>query len=402
MVLRSMVKVVAAVSLMLAAVVPAGAQPMRMGGMGGGDMFEPPVSTKDVERYATFLSLAPDQADAAKALLEGYQAEFERTAKVMREASDAARDEFRETRDPSVWQDLMPKMEEFRKSRTKSEQGFMTDMKSLLSEEQAQMWPRVERMRRRDATLRRGFVSGETVDVIRLVDEFKAGDEAKAAMKPVLEQYEAELDKALVERNEIYENAMNQGMGMWRQGDFGAMDEMFKKGREAAMKVRDINRKYARQVQGMLPEGEQSKFEATFRERSFPRVYRPTYTARAMDIAGGFEDLTADQKARIAEVRSTFEREAAAINKKWAEAVEEGEKSMTVRDLMGMGGGNDAMREARTQRRSVEDRALEQLKAVLTSDQQQRLPDRRGRDDEEGGEQRRGGRGGGRDGGGVM
>jgi hypothetical protein len=141
----------------------------------------------------------------------------------------------------------------------------------------------------------------------------------------------------------------------------------------------------------MLPEGEQAKFEATFRERSFPRVYRPAYAARAMDIADGFEDLTAEQKARVAEVRATFEREAASINKKWAEAVEESEKTMTVRDLMGMGGGNDGVREARTQRRTVEDRALEQLKAVLTPEQVKRLPDRRGRDEEEGGERRAGG-----------
>lgn len=386
---RALCLLVALVAVSLVLVAPAEAQPMRMGGMGGGDMFEPPVSSRDVERYVKFLSLAEDQGEAAKALLEGYQVEFERQAKVMREASDAAREEFRETRDPSVWQDLMPKFEEFRKTREKSAQGFMNDMKALLTEEQAAKWPRVERMRRRDATMRRGFVSGESVDVIRLLDEFKASDEQKAAMQPVLEQYEAELDKALVERNELYDAAMNQGMGMWRQGDFAGMDEMLKKGREAAMRVRDINRKYARQLQGMLPEEEQSRFDSVFRERSFPRVYRPTYASRAMEIVGGFEDLTEDQKSRVGELRATFEREVGTINKRWAEAVEESEQNMSVRDLMGMGGGNEQVREARNQRRTLEERTLEQLKSVLTAEQIKKLPDRRGREDEEG--ERRGG-----------
>lgn len=384
---------------------PAHAQPGRGGGFGGmgPEMLQPSVSTRDLERYARMLSLTDEQNEAAKALLEGFQAEYERAAKVMREATDAAREEFRETRDFTVWQDLRPKMEAFRDQRNKIESAFLSDVKSLLTDEQAAIWPRIERARRRDSTMRRGILSGEGVDLVRLSEEFKAEGPTAEAVRTLLDQYEAELDRALVERNEIYDSAMEQGMGMWRQGDMQGMQELMNKGREAGIKVRDINRKFARQLQALLPEEEGHKFEATFRERSFPRVYRQTYAARAMDVAGEFDDLTADQQTQLAEVRSTFEREVAAVNQKWAAAIEESEQTATVADMMGMGGGNESVRAARNARRDLENRALERLKALLTPDQASRLPDRRGRDEDDEGNQRRGPGGGeggrGRDGG---
>lgn len=382
---------VSVVGLLALGAAPASAQPRGgpmggpMGGMGGGDMMVPGISSTDLERYAKFLSLTPEQTEASKALLEGYQSEFERAAKTMREASDAAREEFRETRDVGVWQDLRPKMEAFRAQRDRLEQSLMGDVKTLLSPEQGERWPRIERMRRRDGTLRRGFMSGESVDVARLVEEAKVSPEALAALEPVIEQYEAELDKALQERNQIYEDAMNQGMGLWRQGDMQGMQALLEKGREAAIKVRDINRRYARQAQGLLPEDAKPAFDAAFRERSFPRVYRQSYAARALDLAKAFEDLTPEQRTGLDDLRQSHARDAAVANQKWAAAIEENERSQTIADMMGMGGGNDGVRSARTARRDLDERALEKLRQLLTPEQVKRLPDRRGRDEEEGG-----------------
>lgn len=347
-----------------------------------GAMFEPGISTRDLERYGRFLNLTPEQFEAAAALLEGYQSEFDAAARKMREATDAAREEFRDTRDFTVWDDIRPKMEAFQARRKELEAAFLRDIKDIVTEEQAAKWPTLERMRRRDLSLRRGFISGEGMDVIAMTEELKLSAEALEALKPALQQYEIEMDRALIERNELYEQGFAQGMTLFRQGDMAAIGEIFNKAREAAVKVRDINRRFARQVEGLLPESSRGEFAAEFREKSFPSVYRESYAARAMEIAEAFEDATPEQKQGIASLRSAYEREAATLNDRWAKAIEENEMTVTPMQMMG-GGGSPAIRDARTARRNLDDRTVEKLKGLLTEGQVSRLPDQRGRDNED-------------------
>ncbi|MBL8745341.1 MAG: hypothetical protein JNK58_03185 [Phycisphaerae bacterium] len=381
--MRAFIRGVVVIAAALVPSLSAVAQPGMMGGFGGGQMFDPGVSTRDLDKYAEFLSMTPEQKEAAAALLDGYQTEFDRMAKEMREATDAAREEFRDTRDFTVWDDLRPKMEAFQAKRKELEGTLLRDVKDLMTDEQAARWPELERLRRRDTTLRRGFLSGETVDVVKLVEDSALPAEAMEQVRPLLSQYEIELDRVLIERNEQYEAGMGQGMALFRQGDMAAVNELFNKAREAGAKVRDVNRRYARLIEGVIPEGQREKFSREFKERSFPRVYREGFAGRALDAAVNFKDVTEEQRSRIAEIRQSYDRDAEAINVKWSKAIEENEMTITPMEMMG-GGGGPALREGRTARRELDQRTVDKLKAVLTEDQVKRLPERRERDEADG------------------
>lgn len=360
------------------------AQPGMMGGgFGGGQMFEPGVSTRDLDTYAEFLSMTPEQKEAATALLEGYQSEFDRIAKSMRDTTDAAREEFRDTRDFTVWDDLRPKMEAFQAKRKEMESALLSDVKVLMTDEQAARWPELERLRRRETTLRRGFLSGETVDIVRLVQDSRLPAEAMEEVKPLLSQYELELDRVLIERNEQYEAGMSRGIDLFRQGDMAAVNELFNKARESGVKVRDVNRRFARLVEGIIPEEQRGTFAREFKERSFPRVYRDSFALRSLDAAAEFGDATPEQKAAISELRDGYSREAEAANEKWSKAIEESEMTITPMEMMG-GGGGPGLREGRTARRDIDQKTVEKLKALLTEDQVKRLPERREREEGEG------------------
>lgn len=377
--MRPTLLALAAIVVALSAL-PSPAQPMRFGG-GMGEMLQPAFSTRDMERYADFLNLTPEQRDAAKALVEGYQSEYERIAREMRDASDAAREEFRDTRDFTVWDDLRPKFEAFQKRRRELEQSLFNDVKVLLTDDQTSRWPALERLRRRDQSLRRGFLSGEAVDVIRLFDDLKPPPELRDRAKPILDQYEMEIDRALVERDERYEDGFSRGMDLWRAGDLAAVADVFNKAREAAVNVRDANRRYARQVEAVLPDDLRESFSRQFLERSFPRVYRPSDAQRALDAAAAFNDLSPDQRAALAELRASYSRELQSANRRWADAIEQQELTITPMDLM-RGGGNPAVRDARVARRDLDRRTLDKLRALLSEDQSARLPEpRRGGDD---------------------
>lgn len=340
------------------------------------DMLDPSITSRDLDRLAEKLSLTPDQKAAARDLLEGFQAQYQDMATTLREAFDAARQEFQETRDPNVWRDVQ-KIAEKAQGKIKSmEAAFFTDLKSVLDAAQTEKLPEFERSRKREKSLAQGFLSGETVDVVRLAEDVKLSPESRATIEPVLKQYELEIEKPLAERDELYQSGMSQGMQLFQTGQLDKMADMFNKARDAGMKVRDINRKYARQVEGLLPEGERAAFSAEFLERSFPRVYRASYATSAINTAKNLKDLTPEQKTEIEAIAETYRRESAPINEKWTAAIEQSEKTRTIMQMFAGGGTSEEIQNAQKARRELDDNTLDKLRAVLTESQAAKLPEK--------------------------
>ncbi|MBX3357767.1 MAG: Spy/CpxP family protein refolding chaperone [Phycisphaeraceae bacterium] len=358
----------------------------------GGDFLSNPVSSRDLDAMAKVLGLTPEQLDAAKALLDTANAEFQPAAKAARDKMEAVREEFRETRDPSVWQGMAGQMGEMRQVRQKIEASFMTDVQGLLTPEQTQLWPSAERLYRRNRTMGRGLISGERVDLFRLMERAEVPESVQAELKPVMEQYEVELDRELVKRNEIFDKAESQmgrlGPAMFQMmqgggGDNKELTEMFEKGRDAALRVREVNRKYARQIEAMLPEEARAEFIAEFKRESFPMIYRPSYASRVVEAAEKMTDLDAAQKQGVTAIKDSFTRETNALNARAESAIEESEKNVTPQTMFSR--FNDpTLQEIRDARRKLEDQMVQKINDLLTEAQKAQLPER-GRGDAGGG-----------------
>lgn len=381
---------------------------MMGGGMGGRGMQEMGVNSQDLDGFGKILNLSPDQAKAAKELLDGHLADYQAQADVARKAMEDLREEAREngdfevfrTKGPAIWSKLTD-------SRKKIETAFMSDFKSILTPDQLKAWPKVEMAHRREAA-RGGFagpgVSGERVDLVRLVDKIELPADAKSQVNSVLDAYEVEYDRELSKRTELTEKVMaafQKAMQGGGQGDFGAMfqdpelQKLFTEGREQAIKVREVNRKYARQIQGVLPADKGEAFDAEFRKESFPQIYRTRYAAQALAAAAKFEDLDASQRESLKALTETYSRESNTINKSSEEATEKQERELNPGNMMqrfgpgGGGGADDPMRALRDQRRDLESKTVESLKAMLTEAQRAKLPPQREDNGPGGGQGRR-------------
>jgi hypothetical protein len=353
-----------------------------MGGMGGAEQ-EPPFNTKMLARYADMLGMDEAQREAATALLEGMQAEHQAIGKKMREKMDEVRAEFQESRDPSVFTNKVPgAMRELGMARGKLEQGFVSDLKSLLTTDQEAKWPIVARSIRRERTMSQSRLAGEGVDIIRLVEDMKLPAEVESKIRPMLEQYEVDLDRPLAERNDLQTQARNVG-----PGDQEALEKIRDQAREARVRIKEINERYARQIQPELPSDLAGKFRSEFEKRAFPEIYDNTHTADSARAALAFEDLSAEQKATIQSIRESYERDAARLNEQWARSLEEWQKSPegyraslmpNVRMISGGDGAqpSDPTAEPRQARLDLDKKAFEQIKGVLTDSQRERLPKR--------------------------
>lgn len=389
--------VAAAVAVVLTSASPVVAQPgggQGRGGPGGGfgggfggmGGFGPTIASRDLDRYADFLRLSPEQREMSRLLFEGYTEQTRQLGNTLRQQMERVREQFRENRDPSAWQGIQSSMEEMRASRVKIETGFLEDFKAILSDDQRAKWPELERSMRRDRLLPRGLMSGERLDVIRLVDEADLPPVVRAEAELVLEQYTLALDRALVRRQEVQEDAMRQAGELFRSGDMDQAQGLLEKARSASTEVRDLNRKYARQIEALLPDDHRGSWQAAVKRASFPQIYRPSMAARSFEAAAGFADLDETQKDALAAMRASYERDVSSVNDRLAAAQEESEGAITVREIMrrGRGGAEEGpMGELRRERRDLDRSALDNLRKLLRPEQIERLPqnDREGRPD---------------------
>lgn len=360
---------------------------VMMGGPGGGmfgdrNPFDPPIESSQLERYAKILGLDADQKAAAQALLEAQIGEFNPTAKAAREKMESVREAFRESRDPSVWRDMGQVMEDMRTKRAAVEKKYFADLKSLLTDEQAAKFPIVERAHRRETTMGRGFMSGERVDLTTLVDKQNLTEAQKKEIAGTIEQYELELDRELVKRNEMWEEgmtamraAMEKGGGPMAMMEDPKMAELFTKGRDAAIKLRDVNRRFARQLESSLPEDKRAAFADEVKRQTFPMIYRPTYATRVIEAAEKMTDLTEAQKSSLAAMKDSFSREIGAMNAQLEAATLEAEEAWTPGSMM-RGGGNEKTDGLRKSRRELVDGTVGKVRELLTEDQRSKLPER--------------------------
>jgi hypothetical protein len=381
--IRSLFLVVVTAATLLVSSGTAFAQGGGRGGRGmfggGGDGMLPPISSRQVDQYGKLLSFTPDQAEAASALIEGYSQQAAMAGKAMREAGEKMRESFRNGGgpDPEVFEKMQEATTKFRADRKKLDDALFADLKSLITPEQEAKWPSVERAHRRNSTMRWGRMSGERVDLVSLVEQQKFAAESNAAVMPLLASYEEELDRELARRNELYEDAMEKMMEMRREGNMEGLQDMIEKGREAGKRVRELNRKYYRQINDVISEDAKPAFEKAFKQESYPDIYRRGYSGRVADAAIGMADLSTEQKETISQLNARYQASLETVNEKLAKAQEESEENFNLANMAGRNWREEGpLADLRRERREMDRKFIDDVKGALTEEQAKRLPER--------------------------
>jgi hypothetical protein len=344
------------------------------------DMHTPAMGARQLRQYGRMLSLTPDQAAAADELLAGYEREHRALASRMQEIQKAIEEEYENEEEIDVWREVWPKvLKNFIKKREKLNSTLMEDLKVLLDPGQLARWPEVERLHRRATTLRDGTRAGEQLDLVDLVEGLRLDPGATQSVAPVIEQYSAELDRELAARNAFVEQNLDRFFDVMMTWDEEKMKQLYGEMGKMSQKIVDINRSFSRQIQAALPAERQTEFDRKVMLATYPRIYKRTYATRVIEAAEDLPDLDAAQREAIKGIREAFERDAAAINEKWAAGFAEQEKKQQENPLsFWMGVEEDPrIEEARRQRKELEKKTVDSLRALLTEAQRAKLPDRK-------------------------
>lgn len=341
------------------------------------------ISTRSFRTYLDMLGYSEEQRSSAMTLFEGYQAAREESGKKYRREIDALQKQARDDDDHAVFLEKLPEvMERQSKEHGALATGLMDDLKLLGSgmKDLDAKWERVERARRRELFLRAGSTR-ENVDLVDVLYDMKMTD--LEAIRDPLKEYEAELDRILVQKEQVMKEEGGGRVIPGKEFDLDKLQASMTRMKEIAAKVDEATQKHARRLQDLLPEQDRAKFEQAVRERRFPRVYKASRVAEDLTAALKFKDLTSEQQAELASLKEMYERDLPAINDAWARQIEEASKSEEGGEMMIPGGGIMVMRsgdepeklkDARKARRELDRRVRERLDAVLTPAQQEKLP----------------------------
>ncbi len=346
----------------------------------------PPVTSEELKAYSELLGLTSEQLEDATAMLEAMQAEFAQVQGDRQSAMEAMRKEYEQSKDMQVLlRDAPAIMQTFRDKRSALERGFFDDLRLTLTPEQDEQWRAMERLRRRERTLAPGMLSGESVDLVKVVREMELPESVRTDVRELLAGYEADLDRALIERNQFRDRHQEMIQIGGGPPDLGKMQELTAQSREASAKVRDVNRRHARLIRGVLPDAAAADFDARMNALAMPDVYGPSRVTRLMDAAGGLDDLTAEQRQALADLREAYRREVASANDAWAKAIEADEMNPSggsfffgggsIRIATNDGSGNptesDRARAAGA-RRDLDARFRERAESILTPEQREK------------------------------
>lgn len=422
--------------------------PRGGGGAAFGQLFRPEFLRRDLQLFAGELELDRSQSTILETLLLDYQAAFDAAAETIRDkfrevrpqserrdeqsaVQRELREKMREIReklralrqageeiDPEILakvrQEMAPIREEMTRLRPQMPQGeelgrmtegfaslarewgrtraqlkaeFLANLQALLTEEQAERLPAVERWLRREKSLQRGRFSGESVDLFLVLRELDVILDDLPSLQALLEEYAVVLDQALIARDDLLDSGRGQMIQAAFGGDIDRAMSIFSREADLRVAVRSVTDQYVESVTGWLAENLSDELAEQVRrghrDRAYSRILRRTRMQRAFETAKAIDGLDEDVFASIVSLEASYLLDLDMKNTKIVAATRKHEPLEAGQRLQRRAARlageaytrpDSPIRAAFRERSELDDRYRKELEALLTPEQVALLP----------------------------
>lgn len=320
----------------------------------------------------------------------------EMQGEMMEEAMDSGA--FDEAR--GIMTEMLDILEDWITQRKALRATFVSNLEAQLSDDQLVLWPAFERYLVREKSLPKGRLSGEEVNLFTIVDEMEFEEASYQLLEDLLDEYEMAIHEALVVRDEYLLTSAPMLYKAIRDGDVKDAERVMQQQLRYREAVRNVNDRFRDLlVEALVVEEEKERFRNAVLTEAYDRIYGTTWGERSFNAALEDMELSPETLENVLNLQLAFLEQLAAQNQSLVfklrdteaeRQVEEGTRFVSVMsgDLsrgMPWGGGRnrdrgeDPYRDAMQQRNDMEQGYVEQLRSLLTPEQQEALPARRGR-----------------------
>jgi hypothetical protein len=331
-----------------------------------------PFSARDLAAATEGLGFDADQRGAARALFDGYRASFMEQTKASNGLIAAEEQKEGGHRSAEKVAEVVRYVEAVRGL----EKRLLEDLKELCTPAQAERFAGVERALRRRQGFRLALAAGEGIDLIEILKELKVDAGGVGAGAPeVLLRWETDVDRLMVEKDQFLRTKFGEMIAA--EGDDPEKGMKARQGFIAELmrisgRVRDVNKRAARELEPLLPEESQAAFRHAVEVRTFPRIFGPSRATKVMDECLRLADLSAEQKAGLEELKASYAKEVGPVNTRLAAAALEMQEKMAQDiDALMMGGedGKEAFWGVQREKRELDDRTVAKAQGIVSKEQ---------------------------------
>ncbi len=261
--------------------------------------FAPALSRSELDVFVRVLKLKDPEVQAMNELYDGYAETVHLEGQQARDSMYETMDEAETYVDPGRLEKVSKDMDAWQKRAEELKRTFVDDLKALLTKEQEQRWPIVERELRR-MKLAGGRLIGETADVIRLVQNLKLLT-LPAPAEETLEVYSQEFDRLLVQREKFMQD--NEGkFNSLVASDPPAAETMYRDAMRIRLAIRDLNERTVKSLAPMLPADSGAKLKEQFEAPMRERIEIKSRAQALLKAAAEIDSLTHEQQAHLDEL----------------------------------------------------------------------------------------------------
>ncbi|MCX5690888.1 MAG: hypothetical protein NTV94_14075 [Planctomycetota bacterium] len=284
------------------------AQSMSIGVSSPQNAFKPAINAGDISVIARVLSLGEAERDALRALHEGHLSSVKARRDAVQEELQERIERAQITGDWEAAQASTQEQEMWTGEAKKLCEGFLADLKSLLTREQVDRWPLVERELRRFDRIGAGRFGGESIDVIRLVEDLAPKVWLDQAAADVLTEYATKVDGLIKARDEAINGEQSGSFHALAKTDKAAAERVWAAARAGRIALRDLNQATAERIAGFLPDTQAFALRRKVMELAYPTLMKPTRTEAFVRAVGDLDSLDAPQREAVQTIVTDYDR----------------------------------------------------------------------------------------------
>jgi hypothetical protein len=280
------------------------------------EAMQPDYYQRDVVIVSQSLNLDETQRVIVKTLFEDYQASFEEGLERMKKRFDNMREDLQSADTKSIMKAVFAPFRDWNVEKAQLGAQFMANVEVVLTAEQRDLLPGLQRRLYRERNLHKGRLSGESVNLMDVVRDMNFDARLMIQLQPVLDAYEIALDRALHNREDPITGKSNPMLESLEEQDPEKGRIALKQHIDRQIAVRNVNDEYIEQIALALPSEKADAFRAAALDRAYPRVYRETPVQRLFKAARELQGLDSATLQSVTALEAEFLSELSSTNQK--------------------------------------------------------------------------------------
>jgi hypothetical protein len=388
---RSLRRTAAAVAMTIAYLSMTPTTHAQFGGRAGfEDAFMPDFLSRDVTLFVESLGLEEWQRPIIESLVMDYKLSFDAGVDGVKAEMAKVKDSLN-AGNTDVMKLIMVPIERWTNEKKRLKEEFLDNVKTQLSDQQVERWPKFERAMRREKVLATAELQGEAVNLLTVLRSLELAPSTLSSLDTKVEEYEVRLDEALASRQRRIEAEQEKIKDAMTSGDHQAGVNAQESIMSARVQVRNVQDESRDTIRDALTEvaGAEvgASFEAAALEKGYPKVYRADPILPLFASAMATEGITPEQTTALETLKGQYLAEIPDVNARLRDAYrseEPKEPRRRVELMMARQAGGEAPRSlrgesevvqsARKAREEVYDRYRNAIMEILNEEQKQQMP----------------------------